>query len=97
MAEWTESIYNWIPKKEEIVIKPPRYRSKHDPTLPPTGSTFGLHGTTKIAGAGLGESLPKIEKSGKLIKSGKPDPKEFTKKGAGESVKPKKSKFKTRK
>jgi hypothetical protein len=86
---WNESIYNWIPKELVKPVKPPRYVSKHDPKLPPTGSTIGLHGTTKIPGAALGEVLTGAAKSASGVfgpsASAKPDPKTFLKKG---TVKP---------
>lgn len=79
-----ESIYNLIPK---IVVQPPkpeRYRSKHDPTTKPTGSTFGAHGKTLVEGSNLGEST-KMEKPASARGFGrvstKPDPKGFIKKG----------------
>lgn len=43
-----ESVYNLIPRPAEQVVKPPMYRSKHDAALPPSCSTFGLQGTTKL-------------------------------------------------
>jgi|Transcript_94373 hypothetical protein len=36
-----ESIYNIIPPKEIEVEKPPMHRSKHNPKMPPTATTFG--------------------------------------------------------
>jgi hypothetical protein len=43
-----ESIYNLISRPAETVTKPAMYRSKHNATMPPTGSTFGMHGTAKL-------------------------------------------------
>jgi hypothetical protein len=36
-----ESIYNIIPPKEIVQDKPPMHRSKHNPKIPPTATTFG--------------------------------------------------------
>ena len=44
-----ESIYNIIPKNEEISYKKPIYRSKYPHNIPPTASTFG-HQTTSRPG-----------------------------------------------
>jgi len=44
-----ESIYNLIPKEYVPPQKAPLHKSKYDPAIPPTGSTFGLH-TTSIPG-----------------------------------------------
>lgn len=35
-----ESIYKWIPKVIEKPKKEKLYRSHHNPTIPPTGSTL---------------------------------------------------------
>jgi hypothetical protein len=43
-----ESVYNLIPRPTEQVSKPPMFHSKYRATVPPTGSTFGLHNTTKL-------------------------------------------------
>jgi hypothetical protein len=43
-----ESVYNLIPRPTEQVSKPPMFHSKYKATVPPTGSTFGLHNTTKL-------------------------------------------------
>lgn len=53
-----ESIYNLVPEEHVPVVKPPMYRSRHDPTAPLTGSTFGLKGTTRLAGAGAVAKVP---------------------------------------
>ena len=42
-----ESIYNIVPKEFVPPPKQPIYRSKYPPTIPPTGSTFGNHTTSK--------------------------------------------------
>ena len=60
-----ESIYNIIPKEYKPDPKPPIYRSKYPPNIPPTGSTF-CHNTTSKPGVNLSwlrsqtfqESLP---------------------------------------
>ena len=63
MAEEVESIYNLIPRPVEVLQKPPHYTSKHDPSVVPTFSTFGLAGTSKpgydnCAGERPGEFSP---------------------------------------
>jgi hypothetical protein len=79
-----ECIYNLIPRIVVAPTKPDRYKSKHDPSVAPTGSTFGLHGQTRLIGANVGEDTY-IERraSAKGIGriSDKPDPKGFVKKG----------------
>uniref|UniRef100_K3W8L4 Enkurin domain-containing protein n=1 Tax=Globisporangium ultimum (strain ATCC 200006 / CBS 805.95 / DAOM BR144) TaxID=431595 RepID=K3W8L4_GLOUD len=79
-----ECIFNLIPKVVMQPVKPERYRSKHDPKVEPTGSSFGVHGTTKLVGSNLGE-VGRMEKPGSAKGFGrvpaKPDPKEFIKKG----------------
>lgn len=42
-----ESIYNLIPKEYVQPPKEPLYKSKYDPNIPPTSSTFG-HNTTSV-------------------------------------------------
>ena len=42
-----ESIYNIVPKEFVPPAKEPIYRSKYPPNIPPTGSTFGNHTTSK--------------------------------------------------
>lgn len=81
-----ESIYNLIPQPKPPVIKEKRYVSKYNPRQPPTGSTFGLGNTTKLAGANLGveasAGAPRVAPSatfGKPLGSGKPDPGQFLK------------------
>lgn len=79
-----ECIFNLIPRPVAPEKKAPRYQSKHDPMVQPTGSTFGIHGKTKLLGANLGDAK-RVERPasakgfGKLAP--KPDPKGFTKKG----------------
>lgn len=79
-----ECIYNLIPRPVASEHKAPRYQSRHDPLVQPTGSTFGTHGKTKLLGANLGEAKraerPASAKGfGKLAP--KSDPKIFIKKG----------------
>ncbi|TMW59627.1 hypothetical protein Poli38472_004696 [Pythium oligandrum] len=79
-----ECIYNLIPKVVVAPAKPERYRSKHDPSVNPTGSTFGLHGKTRLIGSNVGDDTKVDRRAGaKTIgrSSDKPDPKGFTKKG----------------
>jgi len=42
-----ESIYNIIPKQLENDLKSPRYKSKYPHDIPPTGSTFVYHTTSR--------------------------------------------------
>ncbi|KAL8000459.1 putative enkurin [Plasmopara halstedii] len=84
-----ECIYNLIPKVHEEPEKPQRYRSKFDPHVQPTGSTFGLRGKTKLEGANLGcsEQMDKPASArgfGRL--QSKPDPKAFIRKGERSST-----------
>jgi len=39
-----------IPPEEVKFAKGKRYRSKHNPKIPPTGSTFGNHTTSRVVG-----------------------------------------------
>ena len=73
-----ESIYNLVPVEIVEPVKPPMYRSLHDPKVGVTGSTFGTFGSTQILGAG---SLKKKESSlfGKPPMANMPDPKKFLK------------------
>jgi len=46
-----ESVYSLVPKPEQSKDKQPMYRSHHGhagTTIPPTASTFGFHGTSKV-------------------------------------------------
>ena len=60
--------------------KPRMYRSKHDPKTPVTGSTFGIHGTTQLLGAG---AIKKKDTAtfGKPLNSQVADPAEFLRGG----------------
>ena len=42
-----ESIYNLIPREQYVAPKDKRHKSKYDPKLPPSCSTFGLQTTSK--------------------------------------------------
>jgi hypothetical protein len=79
-----ECIYNLIPKVRVEPVKPERYRSKFDPHVQPTGSTFGVRGKTKLEGANLGTAQRKEKPAsargfGRL--PAKPDPNAFVRKG----------------
>ena len=55
-----ESIYNLLPKRKIIPKKKPLYKSQSLPTLPPTGSTFNLLGSSfpNVSNMGGNQSLP---------------------------------------
>lgn len=60
-----ESIYNWIEHEEPPQVKGKRYRSKYDPSQPPTGSTFVAPNSTTLRGANLGrESTEALQRRG---------------------------------
>ena len=44
---YEESIYNLIPKEYVPPPKKARYKSKHNPVAPPTGSTFNNNTTSR--------------------------------------------------
>lgn len=77
---YSENITNLIPPVPREVRKAKMYRSKKAP--PPTGSTFGLHGSTRLAGGDLGTAPSAAKRRTQQIKSGRKDPKNFTKRGA---------------
>jgi len=54
--EMEESIYNLIPRPAELISKPPMYRSKHNAKMPPSCSSFGLFGTTKLSANESGQA-----------------------------------------
>lgn len=68
-----------------------RYKSKYDPTIVPTATTFGNHTTSKIVGNMQGDVHPpgghhltKKDQTWGLPKGkAKPDPHNFSKKGTG--------------
>jgi hypothetical protein len=47
-----ESIYSLVPQEVHVQEKPKMYRSTHHPQSKLTGSTIGIHGTTRLPGAG---------------------------------------------
>eukprot|EP01062_Namystynia_karyoxenos_P049155 TRINITY_DN3757_c1_g2_i1.p1 TRINITY_DN3757_c1_g2~~TRINITY_DN3757_c1_g2_i1.p1 ORF type:complete len:282 (+),score=136.34 TRINITY_DN3757_c1_g2_i1:485-1330(+) len=93
MEEPEESIYNLIPQPLPPVERPPMYRSTHNHKLPPSYSTFGTKGTSKLqANTTGGDAL--LDCSGSKHKMCKPhatmgrrsggcDPKRFLKRGEG--------------
>ena len=59
--EFEESIFNLIPKEAYVPPKPDRHKSKHDPGLVPTMTTFkGKKATTSTFGLPQGESKPNV-------------------------------------
>jgi len=54
-----ESVFNLIPRPKEEYIKPAMYKSRfyHNATVPPSCSTFGLQGTTKITANDAGTAM----------------------------------------
>jgi hypothetical protein len=86
-----ESIYNIIPKLKISHFYHRLYHSKHSPLIPPTSSTFNLHGTSfpEVSNINGDNSLPigghplKGESMtfGLPIGSYKPNPKKYHKKG----------------
>lgn len=52
-----ESIYNIIPPKPVPVEKPPMHRSKHNPNVPPTASTFHTSGSHHPTASNMGGDL----------------------------------------
>lgn len=87
-----ESVYNLIPKPAEEVVKPPMYRSKHDATVPPSCSTIGLQGTTKLTSNNSGAAFVAGANKKEAGTFGKEavetiDPNSFLKKGTGTTAK----------
>eukprot|EP00747_Dinoflagellata_sp_TGD_P118517 gnl/TRDRNA2_/TRDRNA2_172836_c0_seq2.p1 gnl/TRDRNA2_/TRDRNA2_172836_c0~~gnl/TRDRNA2_/TRDRNA2_172836_c0_seq2.p1 ORF type:complete len:309 (+),score=77.98 gnl/TRDRNA2_/TRDRNA2_172836_c0_seq2:91-927(+) len=87
--EHAESIYNIIPPKEVVQAKPPMHKSMHNPKLPPSGSTFGTHGTshpaaTNLAGTANEKVVPDKENRslGKAPGSYRNDSTNYMKKGS---------------
>ena len=91
MYEPEESIYNLIPPEEMRQVKGKRHRSKYNPVLPPTASTFGNHTTSRLVGNLNGDYVPAGGKHtgksgtkwGKPLGTEKPNPQTFNKKGYG--------------
>ena len=90
---YEESIYKLIPPQSVPMMREKRYKSKHNPEMPPTSTTFGL-GTTSKSGLGniAGETVQEIEPHsrramgatfGKAKGALKPDVNNFTKKATG--------------
>ena len=57
MAE--ENIHNFCKQKAAPPPKPPMHASKYNPRAAPVASTFGLQGSTRVAGANLGDEPSK--------------------------------------
>eukprot|EP00755_Sulcionema_specki_P029927 Sspe_Gene.93226::Locus_65920_Transcript_2_2_Confidence_0.500_Length_1063::g.93226::m.93226 len=69
--EQDESVYNLIPHPEPPVQKPPMYKSKHNPNVPPSYSTFGVTGTSKLQANCNGQDA-ELDESGSKHKMKKP-------------------------
>lgn len=87
-----ESIYNIIPPKQIEQEKVPMFRSKHNPHLPPTGTTFGNAQTThpicmNISGSANDKIVPskKGRTMGQPIGSLKKVPSDYMKKNTATS------------
>lgn len=94
-GEMGESIYNIIPPKMVEQEKPPMYRSKHNPGIPPTASTFHQRSTTHPSTSNLaGEAADKLipDKAARTL--GKPNgmsrnyPEQFHRDATKTQVKP---------
>ena len=92
MYEPGESIYNLIPPEQVQIPKDKRYKSKFNPTIPPTASTFCNKTTSKVVANMGGEIQPderfhhtnKADATWGHVKGAKkPDPNSFHKKGTG--------------
>jgi len=59
-----ESIYNLIPQPMPEIQRPPMYRSSHNPKLPPSYSTFGTKGTSKLQANCTGQETD-LDRGGK--------------------------------
>jgi hypothetical protein len=59
MYDEDESIYNVIPQSQQAAARAKRYHSKHNHTVPPSFSTFGFQGTSKVIGNVAGEKEEK--------------------------------------
>lgn len=88
-----ESIYNIIPRSENIYQPPPMYHSKHDSRIPPTGSTFGrVQGSnqevTNLGGTFPGKVVTKNTHAtmGKPVGTSKNSPNSYMKKRATKRV-----------
>ena len=96
--EFEESIYNLIPRERYEPAKDKKYKSKHPPSVPPTGSTFGLKTTSKPGVGNLnGDYQPEGSNHGHKAGGAtfgqpkgtlKPEATAFRKKGTGTMVLP---------
>ena len=59
--EFEESIFNLIPKEAYVPPKPKQHKSKHDPMLEPTMTTFkGKKATMSTFGMSKGAAKPDV-------------------------------------
>ncbi|CAM9811502.1 unnamed protein product, partial [Ectocarpus sp. 12 AP-2014] len=75
-----ETIYSLVPHVPDVPVKPPMYKSRHDPVCVLAGSTFGSFGTTQPIGA----AMLKKQASGTFgppVEALRNDPAKFLKKG----------------
>ncbi|CAN0318232.1 unnamed protein product [Ectocarpus sp. 8 AP-2014] len=75
-----ETIYSLVPHVPDVPVKPPMYKSRHDPVCVLAGSTFGAFGTTQPMGA----AVLKKQASGTFgppVEALRNDPANFLKKG----------------
>ena len=102
MYEPGESIYNLIPPEQVTMPKGSRYKSKFDPYIVPTASTFCNKTTSKVVSNMGGELHPeeqfhhtnKADATWGAVKGRqKPDPQSFKKKQTGTIRLPDKRKF----
>jgi len=70
MSMQEESIYDLIPKEVAQKKKPPRYKSKFNPKIPPSYSTFGQAGGAQIATHNVGGHFNPPDPSHKVLQSG---------------------------
>lgn len=67
-----ESIYQIIPPKPVPLEKPPMYRSRHSPRLPPTASTFHQGTTVPVVSNLNGDAMQKVVPDRESRTLGKP-------------------------
>jgi len=89
--EEQQCIFNLIPQPEKTVRKERMYRSRHNPKAAVIGSTFGVHGTTRLVGAGQSNTRqitrkPKTGGMGKPLGMCKPDPSNFLRGGKSKTA-----------
>jgi len=78
-----ESVYNLIPRVK-VVSKGKLFRSKHNPSQPPSYSTFGATDRRTIANASGHESaVARVRPSSVGPKTSRADPKQYTKRYSG--------------